>query len=111
MLYVCIYVCLMLNLCMYVVCMYVCRLLYVCMYACELSICAYGTTKDGSIPYCDRGLNVDDTATDSTVKNVVDSTTVTSLNELSEVYDRLCLVSLYVCMYVCVCMCISVYMV
>ena len=61
-------------------------------------------TNDGSILYCDRGLNVDDTTTDSSVKNVVDSTTVTSLNELSEVYDRLCLVS--VCMYVCM----SVYM-
>ena len=47
---------------------------------------------------------MDDTVTDSTMKNVVDSTTITSLNELSEVYDRLCLVSvcMYVCMYVCV---------
>ena len=45
---------------------------------------------------------MDDTVTDSTMKNVVDSTTITSLNELSEVYDRLCLVSvcMYVCMYV-----------
>ena len=46
---------------------------------------------------CDRGLSVseEDTRNLST-QNVVDSTTVTSLNQLSEVYDRLCVVSFIV---------------